>query len=364
MEIHSQSFSYIKGPPSRQQNGGAMEELVREAEQFQSELANRSDLRAHSNDTTLLSDAAKQLKPIDKLQLSSRAVLRGHLSKIYAMHWARDSRNLVSASQDGKMIVWDAHKVFKLFLVPLRSAWVMTCAYAPSGSFVACGGLDNICSIYSLKNLDGSASLSRTLTGHDAFVSCCKFIEDGKVLTSSGDKSCILWDVETRSRTCEFVGHTGGVMSLSTHPNDNNIFVTGACDASAKLWDIRDPKSVQTFAGNEDDINDVKFFPSGKCFATASDDGTCRMFDLGCGKQLSVYSTNTDTEITSIDFSSSGRLLFSGDNAFNCNIWDAMRQERIGVLAGHSQRVSCIGVAKDGTAICTGSWDGLLKLWN
>jgi len=26
----------------------------------------------------------------------------------------------------------------------------MTCAYAPSGAYVACGGLDNICSIYRL----------------------------------------------------------------------------------------------------------------------------------------------------------------------------------------------------------------------
>ena len=30
----------------------------------------------------------------------------------------------------------------------------MTCAYAPSGSFVACGGLDNICSIYRYANLN------------------------------------------------------------------------------------------------------------------------------------------------------------------------------------------------------------------
>lgn len=45
-------------------------------------------------------------------------------------------------------------------------------------------------------------------------------------------------------------------MSLSIQPNENNVFVSGACDAAAKLWDIRDPKSVQTFAGNEDDIND------------------------------------------------------------------------------------------------------------
>ena len=32
----------------------------------------------------------------------------------------------------------------------------MTCAYAPSGNFVACGGLDNICSIYNLKTREGT----------------------------------------------------------------------------------------------------------------------------------------------------------------------------------------------------------------
>lgn len=54
----------------------------------------------------------------------------------------------MSASQDGKLIVWDSHTTNKVHAIPLRSSWVMTCAYAPSGSYVACGGLDNICSIY------------------------------------------------------------------------------------------------------------------------------------------------------------------------------------------------------------------------
>ena len=56
-------------------------------------------------------------------------------------------RNLVSASQDGKLIVWDGYTTNKVHAIPLRSSWVMTCAYAPSGNYVACGGLDNICSV-------------------------------------------------------------------------------------------------------------------------------------------------------------------------------------------------------------------------
>jgi WD40 repeat protein len=35
-------------------------------------------------------------------------VVQGHFGKVYSMHWASDSVQLVSASQDGKLIVWNA----------------------------------------------------------------------------------------------------------------------------------------------------------------------------------------------------------------------------------------------------------------
>lgn len=46
----------------------------------------------------------------------------------------------------------------------------MTCAYAPSGNYVACGGLDNICSIYSLKTREGNVRVSRELAGHTGWI--------------------------------------------------------------------------------------------------------------------------------------------------------------------------------------------------
>lgn len=94
---------------------------------------------------------------------------------------------LVSASQDGKLIVWDAYTTNKVHAIPLRSSWVMTCAYAPSGSYVACGGLDNICSIYSLKTREGNVRVSRELPGHTGYLSCCRFVDDSQIVTSSGD---------------------------------------------------------------------------------------------------------------------------------------------------------------------------------
>ncbi|OXU28458.1 hypothetical protein TSAR_002557, partial [Trichomalopsis sarcophagae] len=172
--------------------------------------------------------------------------------KFYSI--VKNIKNLVSASQDGKLIVWDSYTTNKVHAIPLRSSWVMTCAYAPSGSYVACGGLDNICSIYSLKTREGNVRVSRELPGHTGYLSCCRFLDDNQIVTSSGDIA--LWDIETGQQCTSFLGHTGDVMSLSLAP-DMRTFVSGACDASAKLWDIREGSCKQTFPGHESDINAV-----------------------------------------------------------------------------------------------------------
>lgn len=160
----------------------------------------------------IVQEMAKDIEPLPRIVMKAKRTLKGHLAKIYSMHWATDKRHLVSASQDGKLIVWDAFSTNKVHAIPLRSSWVMTCAYAPSGSFVACGGLDNICSIYNLKTRDGPVRPGRELSGHNGYLSCCRFINDRQVLTASGDMTCMLWDIDAGVKTEEFADHTGDVM--------------------------------------------------------------------------------------------------------------------------------------------------------
>ncbi|CAN0338954.1 guanine nucleotide-binding protein G(I)/G(S)/G(T) subunit beta-1-like isoform X2 [Lethenteron reissneri] len=337
-----------------------LEKLRQEAEQLRNQI---KEARKAFADTTFAQVTAS-LDSVGRIQLRTRRTLRGHLAKIYACHWGTDSRNLVSASQDGKLIVWDTCSTNKVHAIPLRSSWVMTCAYAPSGNFVACGGLDNMCSVYSLKSREGNIKVTRELPGHNGYLSCCRFLDDTKILTSSGDTLCCLWDIETGRLSSTFMGHTGDVMSLSLSP-DGRMFVSGACDSSAKLWDVREVKCRQTFTGHESDINAINFFPNGQAFVTGSDDATCRLFDIRADQELCVYANDgVVCGVTSIAFSRSGRLVLAGHDDFNCNIWDGMKQEKAGVLAGHDNRVSCLGVTDDGMAVATGSWDSFLKVWN
>ncbi|TQN72753.1 Guanine nucleotide-binding protein subunit beta, partial [Colletotrichum shisoi] len=337
-----------------------IQQARREAETLKDRIKRKKDELA---DTTLRTVAQQAHEPIPKNQLmKAKRTLKGHLAKIYAMHWSTDRRHLVSASQDGKLIIWDAYTTNKVHAIPLRSSWVMTCAYAPSGNYVACGGLDNICSIYNLnQQREGPTRVARELSGHAGYLSCCRFINDRSILTSSGDMTCMKWDIETGQKVTEFADHLGDVMSISLNPTNSNTFISGACDAFAKLWDIRAGKAVQTFAGHESDINAIQFFPDGHSFVTGSDDATCRLFDIRADRELNLYGSESILcGITSVATSVSGRLLFAGYDDFECKVWDVTRGEKVGSLVGHENRVSCLGVSNDGISLCTGSWDSLV----
>mmetsp|Transcript_24886 Transcript_24886/g.44965 ORF Transcript_24886/g.44965 Transcript_24886/m.44965 type:complete len:346 (-) Transcript_24886:289-1326(-) len=298
--------------------------------------------------------------------IKTRRTLKGHFGKVYAMNWAGDSQTLVSASQDGKLIVWNAYTTNKVQAIPLRSSWVMTCAFEQTkGNLIACGGLDNVCSIYNIQQQSTNARAAKELVGHDGYLSCCRFVDEGHVVTSSGDSSCIYWDVDTGEVVKTFTDHTGDVMSVAVSTENSNIFVSGSVDTTAKIWDLRNGKCVQTHTGHTQDINSVAFFPDGFAIGTGSDDSSCRLFDMRCYGEVNKFQSDKITcGITSVAFSKSGRLMFGGYDDFNTYAWDTLANQSVFALQGpHENRVSCLGVNGKGDALCTGSWDTNLKIW-
>ena len=46
---------------------------------------------------------------------------------------------------------------------------------------------------------------------------------------------------ETGKKVLDLQGHNGDVAALSLKPNEQNIFVTGSVDRTARIWDLRLP---------------------------------------------------------------------------------------------------------------------------
>jgi len=276
----------------------------------------------------------------------------------------------VSASQDGKLIIWNAFTTNKEHAIGLRSSWVMTCAYAPSGEMVAAGGLDNLVSIYKLSSPPRAMQKEKPaaeLAQHEGYLSCCRFIDNNGIVSSSGDSTCILWDIQRGSPKAVFTEHTSDVMAVSLHATNQNLFVSGSVDTFCKLWDIRQPgkKAAASYHGHESDVNAVSFLSDGTGFASGSDDSSVVFWDLRAGGPLNRFaSSKVLSGVTSLSFSSSGRFLFVSYDDSAVHIWDTLFAAPVAApLQGHDERVSSIAVSPDGQCLCTASWDTTMKIW-
>jgi len=324
--------------------------------------------RAEKKDATM--GSVTQSMPLPQIRgsnVKARRVLKGHFGKVTDLHWAGDSQSLISASQDGKLLVWNAMSTNKLKAISLKSTYVMAVAMEQSrGNLVACGGLDNLCTVYNLDHPENATEMA----SHDGILNDCRFLDEQRILTASGDGTVILWDISKGQPETTFSEHTSDVMSIAINPTNSSTFVTGSVDRSSKLWDIRTPEgSVKSISGyHEGDINNIDIMQDGVTFASGSQDGTARIFDLRAHGELNKFGKVTQEEdgLTSIAFSKSGRILFGGHADSNVMAWDVLGDKATPahfLHQPHEQYVSCLGVSPNGDALCTGSWDTVLKIW-
>lgn len=125
-----------------------------------------------------------------------RRTLKGHSAKVYGFDFCKSNpKYIVSSSQDGKLIVWNFFSTHKLYVIILKCSWVLTCAYSPNGKAVVSGGLDNTIYYYKLGDEEVPEDPDE-YKGHDQCINALKFVDDDQLLSTSGDATVMLWDIE------------------------------------------------------------------------------------------------------------------------------------------------------------------------
>ncbi|MBI5757629.1 MAG: protein kinase, partial [Planctomycetales bacterium] len=107
----------------------------------------------------------------------------------------------------------------------------------------------------------------------------------------------------------------------------------------------------------------VAFSADGKRLASASHDGTVKVWDAMSGQEALTLKGHTDW-VNSVAFSADGKRLASASRDGTVKVWDATSGQETLTLKGHTNWVNSVAFSADGKRLASASRDQTVKVWD
>lgn len=174
-----------------------------------------------------------------------------HQSAVTDIAFAKKGQVMFSSSLDGTVRAWDLIRFrnFRTFTSTSRIQF-SSVAVDPSGEIVVAGSLDNFdIQVWSVQ----TSQLLDQLSGHEGPISCLSFgVEaNAKLASASWDKTIRIWDIFSRTQASEPFTLTSECLALTMRPDSKEVAVS-TLDGKVTFFDIEDGKLVREIDGRKD----------------------------------------------------------------------------------------------------------------
>jgi WD40 repeat protein/transcriptional regulator with XRE-family HTH domain len=186
---------------------------------------------------------------------------------------------------------------------------------------------------------------------------------DGRYWAAGSNSSgqVYLWLDEGRVPHLALQAHSDRVTAVAFSP-DGTMFATASWDGTLKLWSVAGGERLWASREQQSVVSSISFHPDGQHLANCGYDGTIRIWNVREGTCLLVMEAHRDP-ILSIAWSPDGHLLASGSFDTTIKLWETPSGTHLHTLRGHTSTVAVLAFAPNGQVLASASTDQTVKLW-
>lgn len=308
---------------------------------------------------------------------------------IWAVRFSPDGKFLATASENRTIKLWNSDGDFVGYIDGSdkndggHQSWILGLNFSSKKTqdgkyLLASASDDKSVRLWSFRpDYDVNSPKKKELTlevlelaGHKSKVSAVEFTSDGRTLASaSNDKTVKLWNIDSRLQ--ELKHEKEKVKSVSFSPDGKTLASSGQSETNNKgiihLWDWNKKskrwKNKQSISAHDLLIKQVRFSPDGQKLASASWDGTIKLWNKE--GELLASSPKSKHNYNSVSFSHDGRWIASDGANNNVIIWkyagNSLTQRQ--VLSKHTNKVLSVSFSPDGKWLASADIDNIIKIW-
>lgn len=253
----------------------------------------QNDVASSLNSTIDEEDTKTQASPSEVLQLNK------HTSEVFMCAWNPIFTDLIATgSGDASARIWQmggpdaAGGCSSVRELPhgvdssdRKNKDVTTLEWSSDGKLLATGSYDGVARVWSRTGV-----LVHTLSRHRGPIFSLKWNRSGNYLLSgSYDQTTIVWDVSGSSGQVlqQFSDHHAPALDVDW--KDDTTFASCSTDKRVLICRVGVDHPLRIYTGHLDEVNAVKWDPSGTLLASCSDDFTAKVWNVASDRSEPMY---------------------------------------------------------------------------